>query len=80
MPYTTRGSQKCYADSSAPGEGGAAEASPVGYSDDYDGSQTEIIWLDLVPGKENPADLYTKNIGNTGEFQAMNGIICGSEP
>ena len=26
MPYTTRGSQK-YSDSSAPGEGGAAEAS-----------------------------------------------------
>ena len=39
-----------------------------------------IMWLDLLPGKENPADLCTKNIGNIGEFQAKNGIICGSEP
>ena len=40
-------------------------------------TEQEIVWLDLVPGKENSADLCTKNIG---EFQAKNGIICGSEP
>ena len=39
-----------------------------------------IIWPDLVPGNENPADLCTKNIGNIGEFQAKNSTLCGSEP
>ena len=39
-----------------------------------------LLWLDLVPGKENPADLCTKNVGNIGEFQAKNGVLCGSEP
>ena len=38
-----------------------------------------IIWLDLVPGKENPADLCTRNIGSIGELHAKNGILCGSE-
>ena len=41
MPSTTRGSQKNSADSSAHGEGGAAEAPPMGPSEDHDGSQTE---------------------------------------
>ena len=27
-----------------------------------------LLWLDLVTGKENPADLCTKNVGNIGEF------------
>ena len=39
-----------------------------------------IIWLDLVPGTKNPADLCTKNLANIGEFREKNGIICGSEP
>jgi len=39
-----------------------------------------IIWLDPVPGKDNPADICTKNTGSIGEFQAKNGILCGSEP
>ena len=39
-------------------------------------TEQEIVWLDLVPGKENSADLCTKNIG---EFQAKNGALCGSE-
>ena len=42
MPYTTRGSQKYHADSSAPGEGGATDASPMGNSGDHDGPQTEV--------------------------------------
>ena len=40
-------------------------------------TEQEIIWLDLVPGKENSADLCTKNIG---EFQAKKGTLSGSEP
>ena len=39
-----------------------------------------IIWLDLVPGTKNPADLCTKNLANIGEFREKSGIICGSEP
>ena len=39
-----------------------------------------LLWLDLVPGKDNPADLCTKNVGNIGEFQAKNCVLCGSEP
>ena len=27
-----------------------------------------VIWPDLVPGKDNPADLCTKNAGNIGKF------------
>ena len=42
MPSTTRGSQKYSADSSAHGEGGAAEAPPMGPSEDHGGSQTEV--------------------------------------
>jgi len=38
-----------------------------------------IVWLDLVPGTKNPADLCTKNLANIGEFHEKNGIICGSE-
>jgi len=36
-----------------------------------------IVWLDLVPGTKNPADLCTKNLANIGEFHEKNGIICG---
>jgi hypothetical protein len=39
-----------------------------------------VIWLDLVPGLENPADICTKNIGNIGEFHQKNGVVCGSQP
>ena len=47
MPSATRGSQKNSArqrfdDGNAHGEGGAAEAPPMGTSEDHDGSQTEI--------------------------------------
>ena len=38
------------------------------------------VWLDLVPGIKNPADLCTKNLANIGEFHEKSGIICGSEP
>ena len=34
----------------------------------------------LVPGTKNPADLFTKNLANIGEFHEKNGIICGSKP
>ena len=39
-----------------------------------------VIWLDLVRGDVNPADICTKNIGNIGEFHCKNGVACGSKP
>jgi len=39
-----------------------------------------VVWLDLVPGTKNPADLCTKALANIGEFHEKNVIICGSEP
>jgi len=39
-----------------------------------------LIWLDLVRGNVNPADLLTKNLGNIAEFHLKNGVVCGSEP
>ena len=39
-----------------------------------------LLWMDLVPGEENPADMATKQVRSTAEFQKKNGILCGSEP
>ena len=39
-----------------------------------------VVWLDLVPGTKNPADLCTKNLAIIGEFPEKNGIIFGSKP
>ena len=39
-----------------------------------------IMWLDHVPGKHNPSDLLTKQVGNIEEFGDKNGVMCGSKP
>ena len=39
-----------------------------------------LIWLDLVPGSVNPADVLTKNLGNIAEFNYKNRVVCGSQP
>ena len=39
-----------------------------------------IMWLDHVPGKHNPSDLLTKQVGNIEEFGDKNGVMIGSKP
>jgi hypothetical protein len=39
-----------------------------------------LIWLDLVRGSVNPADILTKNLGNISEFYYKNGVVCGADP
>ena len=38
------------------------------------------MWLDLVPGFHNPADVLTKQPKAISEFQAKSGVLCGSVP
>ena len=45
-----------------------------------DTTEQGVIWPHLVPGKGNPADICTEDVGSTGGFQAKNGILYGSEP
>ena len=37
-----------------------------------------MMWLDLVSGRQNPADILTKQPGNIAEFEYKNGVMCGS--
>ena len=37
-----------------------------------------LLWLDHVPGKFNPADIFSKQVRNVGEFTMKNGVVCGS--
>ena len=39
-----------------------------------------MIWLDLVPGKQNPSDILTKQPGNIAELEYKNGVMCSSAP
>ena len=39
-----------------------------------------LIWLDFIPGESNPADILTKHVACIGEFEAKNGVACGSSP
>ena len=39
-----------------------------------------IMWMDLVPGEENGADMATKQVRDTTEFLKKDGIISGSAP
>jgi hypothetical protein len=48
------------------------------YAEDAVGSG--LLWLDHVPGKHNPSDLLTKQVGNVAEFEYKNGVMCGSAP
>ena len=38
------------------------------------------VWLDLIPGGDNPADILTKQVGNIGDFHNKGGIISGKMP
>ena len=48
------------------------------YAEDAVGSS--LLWLDLVPGLHNPADVLTKQPKAISEFQAKSGVLCGSVP
>ena len=39
-----------------------------------------LLWLGHVPGKFNPADIFSKHVRNVGEFTMKNGVVCGSAP
>ena len=39
-----------------------------------------LMWLDLVPGEENGADMGTKQIRDTSEFVRKDGVLCGAVP
>jgi hypothetical protein len=39
-----------------------------------------LMWLDLVPGEKNGADMATKQVRDTAEFKEKDGIISGSRP
>ena len=45
-----------------------------------DAVESSLLWLDLVPGAHNPADVLTKQTGNIAEFKYKNGILSGSAP
>ena len=45
-----------------------------------DAIDSAVIWLDHVPGKENPSDAFTKAIRNRAEFQLKNNILSGAVP
>jgi hypothetical protein len=65
---------ECGADTSA--------SAPYGRCRSYveDAIYSKLIWMDLVPGTENPADMATKQVRSTQEFQKKDGIISGSDP
>ena len=48
------------------------------YAEDAVGSS--LLWLDLVPGFNNPADVLTKQPKVVSEFLAKPGVLCGSAP
>ena len=48
------------------------------YAEDAAGSS--FLWLDLVPGFHNPADVLTKQPKVISEFQAKSGVLCESVP
>ena len=48
------------------------------YAEDAVGSL--LLWLDLVPGFNNPADVLTKQPKVVSEFLAKSGVLCGSAP
>ena len=39
-----------------------------------------LMFLDLVPGDENPSDLGTKQVRSTDEFKRKVKVISGKEP
>ena len=39
-----------------------------------------LMFLDLVPGGDNPSDLGTKQVRSTAEFKAKVNVISGREP
>eukprot|EP00614_Pseudopedinella_elastica_P024744 CAMPEP_0172645392 /NCGR_PEP_ID=MMETSP1068-20121228/239707_1 /TAXON_ID=35684 /ORGANISM="Pseudopedinella elastica, Strain CCMP716" /LENGTH=296 /DNA_ID=CAMNT_0013459629 /DNA_START=138 /DNA_END=1029 /DNA_ORIENTATION=- len=41
---------------------------------------SSLLWLDLVSGFHNPADVLTKQPEVVSEFQAQSGVLCGSAP
>jgi hypothetical protein len=45
-----------------------------------DAVDSGLIWLDFIPGESNPADILTKHVACIGEFEAKNGVACGSSP
>ena len=41
---------------------------------------SSLLWLDLIPGYHNPADVLTKQPKAAAEFKAKTGVLCGSAP
>jgi hypothetical protein len=39
-----------------------------------------LMWMDLVPGEKNGADLATKQVRDTAEFKEKGGIVSGKQP
>ena len=45
-----------------------------------DALDSGLIWLDFIPGTQNPSDLLTKNTANIADFDRKVGILNGSAP
>ena len=45
-----------------------------------DAVDSGLIWLDFIPGESNPAGILTKHVACIGDFEAKNGVACGSSP
>ena len=43
-------------------------------------ASTGLLWWDLVPGEENPADILTKQVRDLTEFTKKCGVVSGSSP
>ena len=41
---------------------------------------SSLLWLDLVPGLQNPAGVLTKQPKAIWNFQSGTGVLCVSEP
>jgi hypothetical protein len=39
-----------------------------------------VAWLDHVPGKDNPADVLTKQVRHVGEFEKKVAMLSGEKP
>jgi len=39
-----------------------------------------LMFLDLVPGGDNPSDLGTKQVRSTAEFKTKANVLSGKEP
>ncbi len=65
-------------------EAGADSAASAAYIRDKRYAESKIyaglMWMDHVPGEENPADMATKQVRDTSEYNKKSGVISGDGP